>query len=216
MDPIRVVIADDHTIVRGGVRLLLEKLPDVEVVAEAADGLQAMELTRAHLPDILVADIAMPGSNGLEVTRKLSSENLSTRVVILSMHSDPEYVHRAVKAGARGYVLKKSAIEELELAIRAVVRGEVFLSPSITRPIVEGYLDRGSPTSRHGDLTPRQWEVLELIAQGETTKAIANRLGISAKTVEAHRSQVMERLQIYDIAGLVRYAIRVGLTSPDS
>ena len=215
MKRIRVVIADDHTIVRGGIRLLLEKLPDIEVVAEAADGSQAIEMVRLHQPDILVADVAMPGPNGLEVTRRLTEEDVSTRVVILSMHSDPEYVHRAVKAGARGYVLKRSAIEELELAIRAVVRGEIFLSPSITQPIVEGYLDRGAMSAHQGDLTPRQWEVLELIARGETTKAIANRLGISVKTVEAHRSQVMDRLHIYDVAGLVRYSIRVGLTSPD-
>ncbi|WP_165227574.1 response regulator [Aquisphaera insulae] len=216
MNTIRVVIADDHTIVRGGIRLLLEKLPDVTVVGEASDGLQAIEMVRLHQPDILVADIAMPGSTGLEVTRHLTDEKVSTGVVILSMHSDPEYVHRAVKAGARGYVLKRSAIEELELAVRAVVRGEVFLSPSITGPIVEGYLDRGELTSHQGDLTPRQWEVLEMIARGDTTKRIANRLGISVKTVEAHRSQVMERLQIYDVAGLVRYAIRVGLTSSDA
>ncbi|QEH33261.1 Oxygen regulatory protein NreC [Aquisphaera giovannonii] len=215
MSTIRIVIADDHTIVRGGVRLLLEKLPDVAVVGEASDGSQAIDLVRLHQPDILVADIAMPGSNGLEVTRRLSDEGLPTRVVILSMHSDPEYVHRAVKVGARGYVLKRSAIEELELAVRAVVRGELFLSPSITGPIVDGYLDRGSPSSHHGELTPRQREVLEMIARGQTTKAIANRLGISVKTVEAHRAQVMDRLQIYDVPGLVRYAIRVGLTSSD-
>jgi DNA-binding NarL/FixJ family response regulator len=216
MNKVRVVIADDHTIVRGGIRLLLEKLPDIEVVAEAADGSQAMEMVRLHRPDILVADVAMPGPNGLETTSRLTEEGASTRVVILSMHSDPEYVHRAVKAGARGYVLKRSAIEELEMAIRAVVRGDIFLSPSITQPIVEGYLDRGAMASHQGDLTPRQWEVLELIARGQTTKAIANRLGISVKTVEAHRSQVMDRLHIYDVAGLVRYSIRVGLTSSDS
>ncbi len=215
MNSIRVAIADDHTIVRGGIRLLLEKLPDLVVVGEAEDGVQAIELVRLHRPDILVADIAMPGMNGLEVARRLTEENASTRVVILSMHSDPEYVHRAVKAGARGYVLKGSAIEELELAIRAVVRGEVFLSPSITKPIVEGYLDRGAQNAHEGDLTPRQWEVLERIARGETTKAIAHRLGISVKTVEAHRSQVMDRLKIYDVAGLVRYAIRTGLTTSD-
>lgn len=215
MSTIRAIIADDHTIVRGGIRLLLEKLPDMAVIAEAEDGLRAIELVHELRPEILVADIAMPGANGLEVTRRLADEGASTRVVILSMHCDPEYVHRAVKAGARGYVLKRSAIEELELAIRAVVRGDVFLSPSITRPIVEGYLDRGTLLSRQGELTPRQWEVLELIARGDTTKAIANRLGISVKTVEAHRSQVMDRLQIYDVPGLVRYAIRVGLTSPD-
>ena len=215
MSSIRLVIADDHTIVRGGIRLLLEKLLDIEVVAEAADGSQAIDLVRLHRPDILVADVAMPGPNGLEVTRQLTEEAISTRVVVLSMHNDPEYVHRAVKAGARGYVLKRSAIEELEMAIRAVVRGEIFLSPSITQPIVEGYLDRGAMSAHQGDLTPRQWEVLGLIARGETTKAIANRLGISVKTVEAHRSQVMDRLHIYDVAGLVRYSIRVGLTSAD-
>jgi DNA-binding NarL/FixJ family response regulator len=132
------------------------------------------------------------------------------------MHTDQEYVHRAIAAGAKGYVLKESGIEELGLAIQSVFRGEVYLSPAITRPIVECYLDpRGSRAIPGGELTPRQREVLRLIAEGETTKAVANQLGISAKTVEAHRSQLMERLQIYDVAGLVRYAIRTGLISSD-
>src|SRR5208282_6199239 len=161
-------------------------------------------------------DIAMPGLNGLDLVRRMGEESMPTQAVILSMHTDQEYVHRAIAAGARGYVLKGSGIEELSMAIQSVFRGEVFLSPAITRPIVECYLDPGgSRAIPGGELTPRQREVLRLIAEGETTKAVANRLGISAKTVEAHRSQLMERLQIYDVAGLVRYAIRTGLISSD-
>ena len=216
MNVVRIVIADDHTIVRGGIRLLLESLESVQVVAEAADGFEALELVRTYQPDVLVADIAMPGINGLDLVRRMGEESLPTQAVILSMHADEEYVHRAIAAGARGYVLKGSGIEELGMAIQSVFRGEVFLSPAITRPIVESYLDRGgSRAMPGGELTPRQREVLHLIAEGETTKAVANRLGISAKTVEAHRSQLMERLQIYDVAGLVRYAIRTGLISSD-
>lgn len=216
MNIARIVIADDHTIVRGGIRLLLESLEGIEVVAEAADGRQALELIRKHLPDILIADISMPGLNGLELVRRMGEESLPTKTVILSMHTDQEYVHRAIAAGARGYVLKGSGIEELGLAIQSVLRGEVYLSPGITRPIVDAYLEReGSRARPGGELTPRQREVLRLLAEGETTKAVAHRLGISAKTVEAHRSQLMERLQIHDLPGLVRYAIRTGLISSD-
>ena len=216
MNVVRIVIADDHTIVRGGIRLLLESLEGVQVVAEAADGHEALELVRKHQPDVLVADIAMPGLNGLDLVRRMGEESLPTQAVILSMHTDQEYVHRAIAAGAKGYVLKESGIEELGMAIQSVFRGEIYLSPAITRPIVECYLDpRGSRAIPGGELTPRQREVLRLIAEGGTTKAVANQLGISAKTVEAHRSQLMERLQIYDVAGLVRYAIRTGLISSD-
>jgi DNA-binding NarL/FixJ family response regulator len=216
MKNIRLVLADDHTIVRRGIRVLVESLDGVSVVAEAADGHEALELVRMHKPDLLLADISMPGQTGLELTRRVVEEGIPTAVVILSMHSDAEYVHRAVQAGAKGYVLKGSDLQELEMAIHAVVRGELFLSPSVTGPIVERYLDRGdagqAPCS---ELTPRQREVLRLIAEGETTKAMAHRLGISVKTVEAHRAQLMDRLQIYDVAGLVRHAIRNGLVSSD-
>ncbi len=216
MNTIRIVIADDHTIVRGGIRLLLESLEGVQVVGEAADGHQALELVLKLQPDVLVADIAMPGLSGLDLVRRLNEQSLPTQTVILSMHADEEYVHRAIAAGARGYVLKGSGIEELGIAVQSVFRGEVFLSPAITRPIVESYLDRGGSRMTPGaELTPRQREVLRLIAEGETTKAVANRLGISPKTVEAHRTQLMERLKIFDVAGLVRYAIRAGLISSD-
>ncbi len=217
MCAVRIVIADDHTIVRGGIRLLLESQEGVEVIGEAANGHEALELTRAFHPDVLVADIAMPGLNGLDLVKCMKQDLSQTRAVILSMHNDQEYVRRAMEAGARGYVLKGSNIEELSMAVQAVMRGEVFLSPAITQPLVDSLLDRsGNRTAPGGELTPRQREVLCLIAEGETTKAVANRLGISAKTVEAHRSQLMERLQIYEVAGLVRYAIRTGLVSSDA
>ncbi len=217
MNGVRIVIADDHTIVRGGIRLLLESIEGVQVVAEAADGHEALEQVHKHRPDLLVADIAMPGLSGLDLVKRMNEEALPTLAVILSMHADKEYVHRAIAAGARGYVLKGSGLEELSLAIQSVFRGEIYLSPAVTRPIVESLFDRdGSRSVPGGELTPRQREVLRLIAEGETTKAVANRLGISAKTVEAHRSQLMERLQIYDVAGLVRYAIRTGLISSDA
>jgi len=216
MSVIRIVVADDHTIVRGGIRLLLESLGGVHVLAEAAVGLEALRQVRMHRPDVVIADISMPGLNGLDLVRRVNEESLPTQVVILSMHTDEEYVHQAIAAGARGYVFKGSGLEELGMAIQSVLRGEVFLSPTITRPIVESYRGRGASRALPGgELTPRQREVLCLIAGGETTKAVANRLCISAKTVEAHRSQLMERLQIFDVAGLVRYAIRTGLISPD-
>ena len=216
MKDIRIVLADDHTIVRRGIRMLLESLEGVSVIAEAADGLEAFDLVLSHQPDLLLADISMPGYSGLDLTRRLAEEGSPTAVVILSMHSDSDFVHRAVQAGARGYVLKGSDLQELQMAIQAVIRGELFLSPAVTGPIVERYLDRGAPGELPcSELTPRQREVLRLIAEGETTKAMAHRLGISVKTVESHRSQLMERLKIYDVAGLVRHAIRNGLISPD-
>ena len=216
MNNVRIVIADDHTIVRGGIRLLLETTEGMQVVGEAADGYRALELVRMHLPDVLVADVSMPGLNGLELVRRMKEESLPTRTVILSMHDDQEYVHRAFDAGARGYVLKGSDIEELRMAIHGVFRGEVFVSPAITSLSAAAFLNRrGTTSAPGGELTPRQREVLVLIAEGETTKAVAHRLGISAKTVEAHRSQLMERLQIHDVPGLVRYAIRTGLISSD-
>jgi DNA-binding NarL/FixJ family response regulator len=217
MDKIRIIVADDHTIVRAGIRLVLESMEGVNVVAEAADGRQALELVRNLRPDLLLADIAMPGYSGLDLAQRLTEERLETRVIILSMHNDPEYVRRAIELGSHGYVLKGSGIEELGLAIQAAARGEMFLSPAITGPVVHEHL--GNSSSVAGStavLTARQREVLRLLAEGGTTKAVAKRLGISAKTVEAHRSQLMERLKIHELAGLVRYAIRTGLIGPDA
>lgn len=210
MNSIRILLADDHVLVRAGIRSLLEELTDVKVIAEASDGREAIRLVEKHNPDVLLTDIAMPGLNGLEVTRHITKTFPKVRVIILSMYADEGYVYQALRAGASGYLLKRSAREELELAIRAVVRSQRYLSPPASEPkILE---DRGTASSLQR-LTPRQAQVLELITASKTTKQVALELNISVKTVEVHRLQLMERLDIHDIAGLVRYAIRAGLTS---
>jgi DNA-binding NarL/FixJ family response regulator len=214
--PIRVVLADDHTLVRAGIRALLEKLPDVHVVAEASDGREAVHLVTTTQPDVVLMDIAMPGLNGLEATRRLVKEFPAIRVLILSMHKNEEYVWQALRAGAVGYLLKDADLAELALAITAVTRGETYLSPPISKHVIREYVQRvGGEETGLEQLTPRQREILQLIAEGHTTKMIAQRLGLSVKTVETHRVQMMERLDIHDIAGLVRYAIRMGLVLPD-
>jgi DNA-binding NarL/FixJ family response regulator len=216
MGAIRLVFADDHRLVRAGIRALLEGLEGVTVVAEAGDGRAALALVQAHRPDLLLTDIAMPQMNGLELAGRVAREFPATRVVILSMHASEEYASRALQAGASGYLLKDSGLAELELAVRAVARGETYLSPAVSQHVIAAYLGRtGGARPRPGPLTPRQQEVLRLIAEGQTTKGIARRLAISVKTVEAHRAQLMERLGIRDVAGLVRYAIRIGLIGPE-
>jgi DNA-binding NarL/FixJ family response regulator len=216
MKPIRILLADDHTLVRAGIRSLLQELPGVHVVAEAGDGQTALALIETHQPDIAMLDIAMPGLNGLEVASRVADDFPFVRVVILSMHATEEYVLRALRAGAVGYLLKDANTAELEMAIAAVMGGETFLSPAVSRHVVE-YVQRvgEAGSSSLERLTPRQREVLQLIAEGHTTQGIAQVLGISVKTVETHRAQLMERLDIHDIAGLVRYAIRVGLVVVD-
>ena len=216
MKPIRVLLADDHTLLRAGIRALLEEMDGIKVVAEAADGREALKLIKVHRPDILLTDIAMPGVGGLELTERVGRELSQTKVVILSMHKDEEYVRRAVLAGAAGYLLKDSDTEELGLALRAVARGEIYLSPAVSTRLVADYRKQTSARSGPaGNLTPRQKEILQLIAQGMTTKAIAKSLGISTKTVEWHRALLMQRLGIHDVVSLARYAIRVGLIAPD-
>jgi DNA-binding NarL/FixJ family response regulator len=217
MDTIRVLIADDHTLVRAGIRALLEGLEGVEVVAEAGDGREAIALVEAHRPDVLMTDIAMPHVSGLEVAERVTRGPTSTRVIILSMHSGEEYACRALQAGASGYLLKDSGIAELEIALRAVARGQSYLSPAVSRHVIADYLERtGGVSSALNRLTPRQREVLRQIAEGKTTKAIARDLGVSVKTVETHRTQLMDRLDIHEIAGLVRFAIRIGLVQTNS
>ncbi len=216
MTLIRVVLADDHTLVRAGIRALLEKLPDVHVVAEASDGREAVHLVTTTQPDVVLMDIAMPGLNGLEATRRLVKEFPAIRVLILSMHKNEEYVWQALRAGAVGYLLKDADLAELALAITAVTRGETYLSPPISKHVIREYVQRvGGEETGLEQLTPRQREILQLIAEGHTTKMIAQRLGLSVKTVETHRVQMMERLDIHEIAGLVRYAIRMGVVLPD-
>jgi len=216
MTPVRVLLADDHALVRAGIRALLESLEGIAVVAEAGNGGEVLELARKHRPDIVLLDISMPGIGGLEASAQLKQELPEVRVVMLSMHANEEYVLQALRAGAVGYMLKDSATAELELALQAVMQGETYLSPPISRQVVEGYVQRvGAEQPAADHLTPRQRQVLQLIAEGLSTKEIAYRLELSVKTVETHRAQLMERLQIRDIAGLVKYAIRNGLVSSE-
>jgi len=212
MTPVRVLLADDHALVRAGIRALLQGLEGVTVVAEAGNGSEVLELARKHRPDVVLLDISMPGLGGLEASAQLKQELPEVRVVMLSMHANEEYVLQSLRAGAAGYMLKDSATAELEFALKAVMQGETYLSPPISKQVVEGYVQRVGAEPAP-DLTPRQRQVLQLIAEGHSTKEIAYRLELSVKTVETHRAQLMERLQIRDIAGLVRYAIRNGLVS---
>lgn len=216
MPSIRVLLAEDHTLIRAGIRALLEALTDVEVVGEAGDGREGVRLIKQLQPDVVFMDIAMAGMNGLEATARAAKEHPKTRVIILSMHASEEYVLQALSTGAAGYMLKDADKTELELAIRAVLRGETYLSPAVSRQVVDDYVKRVGPGPTHLEqLTPRQREILQLVAEGHSTKQIAQMLNLSVKTIETHRMQLMERLDIHDIAGLVRYAIRIGLVSAE-
>ena len=209
---IRVLLADDHKLVRAGIRSLLERLPGVEVVGEASNGREALELARLKSPSLVLMDIAMPVLGGIETLSRITKNFPRTRVIILSAYGTEDYVSRAFHAGAAGYMLKYAATFELEMAIRLVAQGKTYLSPAISRIIIKTYLERNEgelgPLER---LTDRQREILHLIAEGKNTKEIASSLEISVKTVESHRLQLMARLDIHDVAGLVRYAIRNGL-----
>jgi DNA-binding NarL/FixJ family response regulator len=213
MSRIRVVLADDHTLVRAGIRALLDRMPDVEVVGEAGEGWEAVAQVAATRPDVLLADVAMPGMGGLEAAERLRREFPDVRVVMLSMHANEEYVLQALRAGASGYLLKDAASVELDLALRAAVAGQTYLSPAISRQMIDSYMTRVAGGATPEPLTPRQREILRLIAEGKSTKEIAFALTISVKTVETHRSQLMDRLDIHDVAGLVKYAIRAGIVS---
>jgi DNA-binding NarL/FixJ family response regulator len=210
----RVLLADDHTLVRAGLKVLLASLPGLEVVADCGRGDDALALLRQHRPDVALLDLAMPGLSGLEVTAQVVREALPTRVVLLSMHANESYVAQALRAGARGYLVKDAAVTELPAALAAIARGEVYLSGSISKPALDDLLAQGAkgPLER---LSPRQREVLRRIAAGQGTKEIAFELGLSVKTVETHRAQLMERLGIRDVPGLVRLAIRAGLVSTE-
>ncbi len=209
---IRLLLADDHVLVRAGIRALVEKVPGVKVVAEAADGHETLALVRKHLPEVVLMDIGMPGLNGVEATARLAAEFPAVRVIILSMHSHEEYVLQAFKAGARGYLLKRSAEEQLGLAIQAVARGETYLCPTISAKLESERLKpRQERQPSLSLLTNRQRTILQFIAEGKTTKEAAFLLNVSAKTIEFHRAQLMERLKIHDVPGLVRYALRLGL-----
>lgn len=212
MKRIRVLLADDHKLVRAGIRSLLERLPGMEVVAEASDGSEVLQLVEEHHPQIVLMDLAMPEVNGLEATKRLTQMFPKVRVIILSIYSDEEHVYQSLRAGAAGYLMKGAATEELELAIRSVARGETYLSPPVSKPVIMEYIRRTNVglSPREG-LSPRQTQILKLIAEGQTTKQIALSLAISVKTVETHRSALMKRIGVRDVAGLVRYAVKVGL-----
>ena len=212
---IRVVLADDHALVRAGMRSLLNGMAQVQVVGEAASGEEALELAARERPDVVLMDIAMKGMSGLEAAARMREQHAAVRVVILSMHAGEEYVLQALRAGAVGYLLKDAATGELELALRSVMRGESWFSPAVSRQVVEGYVQRVGGEAAAEVLTARQREVLRLVAGGKSTKEIAYDLALSVKTVETHRAQIMERLGIRDVAGLVRYALRTGLVPPD-
>ena len=215
MNPVRVLLADDHTLLRAGVRALLEEIEDIEVVAEAKDGREALQLVETHRPDVVLSDITMPVMNGLELTTRLTRDTPNVRVIVLSMHASEEYVWQALRAGASGYLLKDAGVSELEFAIKAVARGETYLTPAVSKHVIGEYVRRTVGESGPLDLlTPRQREILQLVAEGRTTKEIARVLKVSVKTVETHRAQLMDRLDIHDVTGLVRFAIRVGLVQP--
>ena len=212
MSRLRTLLADDHTLVRAGLRKLLESIPDVEVVGEASDGLMLLQLALQLQPQLVLMDIAMPGLNGLETTARLMRQQPDVRVIILSMHQNEEYVRQALRNGAVAYLLKDAATLELELAVKAVLRGETYLSPAVSRGIVSDYVQRLRADDQPGDsLTPRQREVLQLVAEGHAAKSVADLLNISQKTVEFHKASMMRQLGLRSSAELIRYAINHGL-----
>lgn len=217
MRPVRVLLADDHDLFRAGLRAVLGDLGGIEVVAEAGDGREVLRLLEAHRPDVVLMDLMMPGLNGLEATARVAREFPGVRVLVLSMNAAEEFVLPAIRAGASGYLLKNVRPAELEQAVRAVARGETYLTPAVSGHVIDDYRRRTADEADSlGRLTPRQREVLQLVAEGASTKEIARRLGVSVKTVETYRAQLMDALDIRDVAGLTRYAIRKGLVSSDA
>jgi DNA-binding NarL/FixJ family response regulator len=217
MARIRVLLAEDHTIVRKGLRALLEGQAGIEVIAEAEEGRQAVHLAEQFKPDVVLMDFSMPGLNGLEATRQIIARVPGTRVLVLTRHTNQEYVDRILEAGASGYLVKKSAPDELVFAIQAVHRGDSYLDPAIATTVIRGYLgkSRTEGKDRYERLTPRQREVLQLIAEGRANREIAALLHVSVKTVENHRAHLMEALDLHSTAELIQYTIRKGVISLD-
>ena len=210
MEKIRILLADDHTLVRSGIRSLLEDEPGLSIIGEAEDGRKAVAMACQLKPDVVVMDIAMPLLNGLEATRQIKIQCPDVKVLILSMHDNEEYIRQVLEAGAMGYILKDAAARELISAIQSVYRGEAVLSPAVTRLVIEDYLRWGGtrPQEVSDGLSPREREVLQLIAEGYTNKQIAEILSISIKTVQAHRNSLMQKLDLHDRGELIKYAIQ--------
>jgi DNA-binding NarL/FixJ family response regulator len=212
-----ILMADDHSLVRAGIRALLESLPGVEVVGETGNGLEAVELVRRNPPDVILLDVTLPGLNGLEAAARIVQSGVSTRVLMISMHASPDYAARAFAAGALGYLNKDAAFDELSAAIEHVCAGRRYLCRAIDDDVVRQLERRvGSSATGIGVLTSRQRQILQMIAEGQSTRQIAERLSLSVKTVETHRAQLMQRLEIHDVPGLVRFAIRHGLLPPEA
>lgn len=219
MKRVRILLVDDHLMLRQGIKKLLEEHEDLEVAAEASDGREALRLVAEEAPDIAILDIAMPGLNGLEAARQIQAHHPDVKVIILSMYESDEYVKQALIAGVSGYILKESAVEELVWGIRSVIDGHHHMSPSVCSIVVREYLKNFAGKAKKlalDNLTPREREVLQLVAEGKTTKQIANTLFISPKTVEAHRSNIARKLKIRDPRGIREYAIKKGYLIADS
>jgi two-component system, NarL family, response regulator NreC len=216
MAPIRIILADDHNILRDGVRVLLERHPEFVVVGEAADGRATLQLVEQHTPDVVIMDIAMPNLNGIEATRRIVERNPNIGVVVLSMHYDESYVIRALKAGARGYLLKDAVKADLIAAVQAVAQGRSYFSPRIRGVLQEDYmrvLDRKGIDDSYDLLTDREREVLQLVAEGRTNKEIANELNLSLYTVDTHRTHILQKLNLHSVPEVILYAVRKGIIS---
>lgn len=216
MSAIRVLLVEDHNLVRAGIRSLLDSFKNIDVVGEAANGRDALRMTRQLGPQVVLMDISMPELNGLEATARLTRNCPDSRVLMLSMHSNEEYVAQSLRAGAQGYLVKDAATRELEQAINTLARGEIYISSSISMNVVDKLMADSGDGSVLNQLTSRQREILQLVAEGCSTREIAERLSLSIKTVETHRTHLMERLDIRDVPGLVRFAMKAGLIQPDS
>ena len=217
MSHVRILLVEDHALVRAGMRALLQKIEGIEVVSDVGDGWEAIKSVQTEAPDLVLMDIAMPGLNGLDATARIVKESPTTRVILLSMYANEEYLRQALQVGASGYLLKGAELAELELALKTVARGERYLTPAVVKYAIDAYREKSEGLAGPlAKLSMRQREILQLIAEGQTTKDIAQRLNVSVKTVETHRAQLMERLDIHDVPGLVRFAIRVGMIQPDS
>ena len=217
MTPLRVLLVDDHALVRGGIRALVEKMADIVVVGEAGTGEETLELLPLLTPDVVLLDISMPGIGGLETAARMARDFPAIKVILVSMHANPEYAAQAIRVGAAGYLQKDAATGELEAALRAVAAGKNYLSPAHSAYVLDRMWRRGPSAPRPAALTlsPRQREVLQRLAMGESTKEIAFALELSPKTVETHRAQVMARLNLHDVVGLVKYALRERLIPPE-